>query len=40
LEAVKQNGCAIVNVKEQTEEICLAAKQNELSLKHVIKQTE
>ena len=41
LEAVKQNGYALLFVKEQTEKICLeAVKQNGLALQYVAKQTK
>ena len=41
LEAVKQNGSALIYVKEQTEEISLAAvKQDGYALKYVKEQTE
>lgn len=40
LAAVRQNGLALLNVKHQTEEICLAAvKQNGFCLKYVKHQT-
>jgi hypothetical protein len=40
LEAVRQDGCALRYVHEQTPEICLeAVRQNGLALQHVHKQT-